>query len=118
MAVLAQLQDMGLTLTVEGDTLRAGPKAAMTEEARALIRAHKDDLLAALEHANLDTLLAAACRGVPGIDATTFKSLLSPEDVEDIEGGHIPMVTLNAYARSFVGRIKVSAAMHGAFKTP
>lgn len=62
--------------------------------------------------ADLATLLAEACQGVPGIDAATFRALLSSEDIEDIEGGHIPMVTLNAYARSFAegirtGRIKV-----------
>ena len=65
---------------------------------------------------DLDALLAKACQGVEGIDAATFRALLSPEDVKDIEGGHIPMVTLNAYARSFAegiraGRITVLAAV-------
>lgn len=64
--------------------------------------------------ADLDTLLAEACQGVEGIDAATFRSLLSPEDIEDLEGGHIPANTLNAYARSFAegircGRITVLA---------
>jgi hypothetical protein len=62
--------------------------------------------------ADLATLLAEACKGVEGIDAATFRTLLSPEDVEDIEGGHIPVHTLNAYAKSFAegirtGRIRV-----------
>ncbi len=64
----------------------------------------------------LDALLTQACQGVEGIDAATFRTLLSPEDIEDIEGGHIPMVTLNAYAKSFAegirtGRITVLAAV-------
>lgn len=50
-----------------------------------------------------------------GIDAATFRALLSPEDIEGIVGEHIPVVALNAYAKSFaegirVGRIKVLAA--------
>ncbi len=68
------------------------------------------------QRANLDTLLTEACQGVEGIDAAIFRSLLSPEDVQDIEGGYIPMVTLNAYAKSFAegircGRITVLAAV-------
>ena len=38
---------------------------------------------------DLSALLEEACQGVAGIDPATFKSLLSPVDVEDIEGGHI-----------------------------
>ena len=40
------------------------------------------------ETANFDTLLTQASHGVDGIGRTTFRALLSPEDVEDIEGGH------------------------------
>ncbi|OOO01404.1 MAG: hypothetical protein USCGTAYLOR_02385 [Chromatiales bacterium USCg_Taylor] len=66
------------------------------------------------EGVDLTSLLTEACQGVEGIDAATFRSLLSPEDIEDIEGGHIPANTLNAYARSFAegircGRITVLA---------
>ncbi|MFH0342353.1 MAG: hypothetical protein ACHBNF_09540 [Chromatiales bacterium] len=65
---------------------------------------------------DLDALLATACQGVEGIDAAAFRALLSPVDVQDIEGGFIPMVTLRAYARSFAegirtGRITVLAAV-------
>ena len=64
---------------------------------------------------DLDALLAKACRGVEGIDAATFRALLNLEDVRNIEGGHIPLVALNAYARSFAaglqcGRITVLPA--------
>ncbi len=70
------------------------------------------------EDVDLTALLTEACQDVEGIDAATFRALLSPVDVEDIEGGSIPMVTLNAYARSFVegircGRITVLAAASG-----
>ena len=52
------------------------------------------------EGVDLTALFTEACQGVEGIDAATFRALLSPEDVEDIKGGHIPMVTLKAYARA------------------
>ena len=65
---------------------------------------------------DLDALLATACQDVGGIDAATFRRLLSPVDAEDIEGGHVPVHTLNAYAQSFAdgircGRITVLAAI-------
>ena len=49
---------------------------------------------------NLDEVLAAACEGVAGITAAQFRALLSPEDVEHIAGGDIPIETLRAYAAS------------------
>lgn len=52
------------------------------------------------EGVDLTALLAEACQGVPGIDAATYRALLTREDIEDIEGGFIPMVTLRAYAES------------------
>lgn len=55
---------------------------------------------------NLDEALRAACEGVAGIMPAEFRSLLSPEDMEDIEGGNIPVHTLNAYASSFAGGIR------------
>ena len=50
---------------------------------------------------DLDEVLAAACDGVAGITPELFRSLLSPEDVADIEAGAIAVETLTAYARSF-----------------
>ena len=110
--VLTAIRAMGITLSVDGGNLLAKPKAAITEEARSLIREHKAELLEALSK---PALLVEACQGVEGIDAATFRALLSPVDVEDIEGGHIPAHTLNAYAMSFAegirtGRIRVLAA--------
>ncbi len=102
------------------------------------LKAHKPEILAALERhddaedlreafeeraqnaksegVDLTSLLTEACQGVPGIDAATFRALLSPEDIEDIVGGYIPLVMLNAYAESFAdgircGRITVLAAV-------
>ena len=49
---------------------------------------------------NLDETLAAACDGV-GITPEVFRSLLSPEDLDDIAAGDIPVETLHAYALSF-----------------
>ncbi|MGH8507398.1 MAG: hypothetical protein ACREVH_01565 [Gammaproteobacteria bacterium] len=110
-AILDQARAADLTLWVEGETLRYRGDKTAVESLLPMLKAHKPELLAAL---NLETLLTEACQGVEGIDAATFRALLSPVDVEDIEGGHIPMVTLNAYARSFAdgirtGRIRVLA---------
>lgn len=46
--VLARLLALGVRLTHEGEVIRAAPRSALTDEARALIRAHKFELLAAL----------------------------------------------------------------------
>jgi hypothetical protein len=50
---------------------------------------------------NLDEALRVACDGVAGITPAQFRSLLSPEDIADIEAGGIHPKTLHAYAQSF-----------------
>lgn len=114
--VLTQCQARDVRLSVANGSLTYdAPKGALLPDLLALLKERKTDLLAALtQPANLETLLGRACQDVEGIDAATFLALLSPVDVEDIEGGHIPVVTLNAYVRSIaegirVGRIKVLA---------
>jgi hypothetical protein len=47
--LLAQLSALGVKLSREGDALIAEPRSALTDEARAMIRAHKAELLAAFE---------------------------------------------------------------------
>jgi hypothetical protein len=47
--ILAQLSALGVKLSREGDALIAQPRSALTDDARAMIRAHKGELLAALE---------------------------------------------------------------------
>lgn len=46
--VLAHLSALGLRLTREGEAIRAAPRSALTDEARALLRAHKAEILAVL----------------------------------------------------------------------
>ena len=46
--VLARLSALGVRLTREGGLIRAVPRSALTDEARALIREHKPELLQAL----------------------------------------------------------------------
>ncbi len=46
--VLAYLSRIGVRLTREGDALVAKPRSALTEDARVMIRAHRNELLAAL----------------------------------------------------------------------
>jgi hypothetical protein len=50
---------------------------------------------------NLDEAIRAACERVEGITAEVFRSLLSPEDVADIEAGGIHPKTLHAYGLAF-----------------
>jgi hypothetical protein len=52
---------------------------------------------------NLYEALAAACEGVAGITLPQFRTLLSPEDIADIEAVGIHPKTLKAYAQSFAG---------------
>ncbi len=47
--ILSQLRGLGLTLSLQGEAIRAEPKAAINDDARALIRTHKGALLAALK---------------------------------------------------------------------
>ncbi len=47
--ILSQLRGLGLTLSLQGESIRAEPKAAINGDARALIRAHKGELLAVLK---------------------------------------------------------------------
>jgi len=46
--ILARLSAVGLRLSRECDSLIAAPRSALTDELRALLRAHKAELLAAL----------------------------------------------------------------------
>ena len=43
---------------------------------------------------NLDEALRASCEGVAGITPEVFRSRLSPEDLEDIKAGDIPVKTV------------------------
>lgn len=54
---------------------------------------------------NLGKALRTACEGV-GISPEVFRSLLSPEDLDDIEGGDIPVETLRGYAMNFADGIR------------
>lgn len=60
--VLARLSALGVRLTREGELIRAAPRSALTDEARALIRAHKSEILAALAAAPPPDLAAEARR--------------------------------------------------------
>ncbi len=100
--LLQTIAQAGGSVTVDGGNLVLEAPRPLTEALLAEVKRHKADLLGALtQPGNLDTLLTEACQGVEGIDAATFRALLSPEDIEDILAGHIPVVTLNAYARSW-----------------
>ena len=63
---------------------------------------------------SIEEALRAAVEGVAGLSPEVFRSLLSAEDLADIEGGHYPPATLRAYAEIMAesvrsGRIRVLA---------
>jgi hypothetical protein len=120
LALIEQIRAAGITIRAEEGLLRyQGQKDAI---ARLLpeLKAHKAELLAALRGNGDDSprLLTEACRGIeirPGEPFTveTFRSLLSADDVADIEAGHYLPITLWAYAESMAagiasGRLSVS----------
>ena len=53
--LLNELRRMGLRLSAQGSELHVGPRAAITEEARRLIRDHKPEILKALTGSEEDT---------------------------------------------------------------
>jgi hypothetical protein len=55
---------------------------------------------------NLDEVLRTACQGAAGITVEVFRSLLCPEDIDDIAAGGIHPKTLHAYAQSFAEGIR------------
>jgi hypothetical protein len=54
----------------------------------------------------LDEALESACEALEGLTPEVFRSLLSREDIADIEAGDIPVETLRAYAMSFAEGIR------------
>ena len=67
---------------------------------------------------NLDEALRAACDGVEGITVEVFRSLLSPEDIADLEAGAIQSKTLHAYALSFAEGIRSGRLVSAARANP
>lgn len=53
--ILAHLRHMGMSLALDKENIRVSPKAAITDNARALIRAHRNELVVALREAANDT---------------------------------------------------------------
>lgn len=58
--VITQLAGMGITLEIDGDSIWAYPRAALTENARQLIRLHKPALLDAMRSGEDNQILAHA----------------------------------------------------------
>jgi hypothetical protein len=58
--VLTQLAGMGITLEIDGDSIWASPKTALTDDARELIRHHKPELVNALQAGEGPRILAHA----------------------------------------------------------
>ncbi|MEW8318759.1 MAG: hypothetical protein AB2660_16565 [Candidatus Thiodiazotropha sp.] len=61
--VITQLAGMGVKLEIEGDSILASPRTALTDDARELIRYHKPELLDALRAGEDTRILAHAFYG-------------------------------------------------------
>lgn len=72
--VLAQLAALGVHLHLDGDALIAEPRSALTDDARALIRAHKPELLRALQSAQ-EPVGEPEADGMPSINFAGKDSL-------------------------------------------
>lgn len=110
---------IGQVLAAGGRIATDGPDLVLTAprplpgDLLVKVKAHKPEVLAALAETPkhcppvpLHEALARVCQGVEGITAAEFRSLLSPEDIADIEASDIPVLTLHAYARSFAEGIR------------
>jgi hypothetical protein len=51
--VLQKLTALGLSVEVDGDQLLVGPVAKITDEVRALVKAHRDQIMAAVRDAKM-----------------------------------------------------------------
>lgn len=93
MTLAAILNEVGVTLWAEGDALRyRGPREALARLLPAL-KTHKAAILAALAHPNLS--------GIP----PEFAARLSPEDLNDIAAGDIPLgTTVQQYEQAAIAR--------------
>jgi hypothetical protein len=121
--ILAEIRAAGITLSVDGGSLIATPKAAITDELRSLIRTHKADIMAALRRpvqkkpprglggyappgvtpvAPLrDCAMTRQIRGMPedNLPAVSpeIAARLSAEDLADAAAGDIAPETLQAF---------------------
>lgn len=102
--LIHRCQSAGIRLMADGDRLKVdAPKGTLTPDLLADLRAAKPNLLQALAandtRQDVTAVLSAACAGL--IDPERFRLALSPEDIEDIAAGAIPVETLRAYAELF-----------------
>jgi citrate lyase beta subunit len=63
--LLAELADLGVTVTADGDKLVIRPASKLTDDLRAALRAHKAELLAATSLAAPEGHLATIARRLP-----------------------------------------------------
>lgn len=75
--VWSAVRAAGITLTAEGDGIRAEPRGALTDTLRTLIRSHRVEILADLRRAQLLAL----------VDRVARHSRCSPEEVELMKRG-------------------------------
>ncbi|MEW8461052.1 MAG: hypothetical protein AB2653_12165 [Candidatus Thiodiazotropha endolucinida] len=68
--VITQLAGMGITLEIDGDSIWAYPKSALSDDARQLIRLHKPALLDALRNGQNARILAKRTNCCNGRAAT------------------------------------------------
>jgi hypothetical protein len=74
--VLDSLRGRGLQVSLEGDALKIGPKAAVTPEVRVEAKAHKAELIARLREEQLAALVDAIDAAETAGDAEKFTELV------------------------------------------
>ena len=88
--VLTQLTALGVRLHRKGEALVAEPRSALTDAARAMIRAHKADLLAVLGEGPLSNP-AAEARRQRVVEMLDENPALRLAVVCDAEGDPVPL---------------------------
>ncbi len=81
--LLNVLRGMGLHLSAQGSELHVGPRAAITEDARRLIREHKPELLEALTESYGEQFLFAP----PGDPANDAEAVAERAAIMAVENG-------------------------------
>jgi len=105
--LLSRAAGRGVSVYLDGSTIRyRGPQSEVAEVLPA-IRQHKDALLLELAADALRSILAPACNGVTFADGGAFTAewfaaqLTDAAEVRDILSGHYSVEELNAFARCF-----------------
>jgi hypothetical protein len=98
-----------ITLKSGGVLLHSAPSGLTRQEAIALSKDCREEIVECVpcpptecdrRGKSVGDILVEACQDT-GLDPSTFRALLSDDDLDDIAAGEIPLQTLRAHAKNF-----------------